>query len=212
MSTQRMSHLLGEVRREMHGAVVESMCYYGDAYGLNYGVSIPTIRKIAKSEGIDHKLARLLYRQDVRELKIAALWIADCREVDEQREFWIEGIINSEMAEEAAHALLYKCRWVADLLVGDNELHAYSAALAIARRLQVESVDWSTELLPLWSGVAAAVGRYEKLLPRGVVAILDLVIRAGATKAQVDDLLSKLPTQLKGCDYIREEVAWRLDL
>ena len=42
-----MAALLGELRREMNGAVVESMQRGEGGYGLNYGVSIPTIRAIA---------------------------------------------------------------------------------------------------------------------------------------------------------------------
>ena len=48
--TSRMVYLLGELRREMNGAVADSMRYYGTRYGLNYGVSLPTIRTIASKE------------------------------------------------------------------------------------------------------------------------------------------------------------------
>ena len=45
--TVRMAALLGELRREMNGAVAESMQRGEGGYGLNYGVSIPAIRAIA---------------------------------------------------------------------------------------------------------------------------------------------------------------------
>ena len=75
--TARMAALLGELRREMNGAVAESMQRGEGGYGLNYGVSIPTIRAIAGRVGTDHAFARFLYRQDVRELRMAAPTIAD---------------------------------------------------------------------------------------------------------------------------------------
>lgn len=75
--TARMAALLGELRREMNGAVAESMQRGEGGYGLNYGVSIPAIRAIAGRVGTDHAFARFLYRQDVRELRMAALTIAD---------------------------------------------------------------------------------------------------------------------------------------
>ena len=105
--TSRMVALLRELRRERNGAVADSMRYYGTPYGLNYGVSLPTLRRIARAEAPDHGFARYLYRQDVRELRLAALHIA-CPACFTPEEFpaWAAGIVNSEIAEEAAFALL----------------------------------------------------------------------------------------------------------
>ena len=75
--TSRMAALLGRFRRERNGVVADTMQYRGKAYGLNYGVSLPTIRAVARAERPDSDFARFLYRQDVRELKLAAFWIAD---------------------------------------------------------------------------------------------------------------------------------------
>ena len=103
--TSRMAALLGRFRRERNGVVADTMQYRGKAYGLNYGVSLPTIRAVARAERPDSDFARFLYRQDVRELKLAAFWIADPVQVTSV-EFsdWGEGIANSEMAEECAFA------------------------------------------------------------------------------------------------------------
>ena len=105
--TSRMAALLGRFRRERNGVVADTMQYRGKAYGLNYGVSLPTIRAVARAERPDSDFARFLYRQDVRELKLAAFWIADPVQVTSV-EFsdWGEGIANSEMAEECAFALM----------------------------------------------------------------------------------------------------------
>ena len=105
--TSRMAALLGRFRRERNGVVADTMQYWGKAYGLNYGVSLPTIRAVARAERPDSDFARFLYRQDVRELKLAAFWIADPVQVTSV-EFsdWGEGIANSEMAEECAFALM----------------------------------------------------------------------------------------------------------
>ncbi len=210
MSSQKMSLLLGELRREMHGAVVESMCYYGDRYGLNYGVSLPTMRRIARSEGVDHKLARLLYRQEVRELRLAALWVADVEQADQERDFWISGIINSEVAEEAAFALIHRCRWAGDLFESNNELHSYCGALSLAKGC--DQTNWQNLLLPRWGAIIAALSRHEHLLPRGVVAIMDSLINRGVAADQIRDLLQQLPTSNSSTAYILEEVDWRLNL
>ncbi|MBD9301287.1 MAG: DNA alkylation repair enzyme, partial [Alistipes senegalensis] len=67
--TSRMAALLGAFRRERNGAVADSMRLYGKPYGLNYGVSLPTLRTLARAEGTDHEFARYLYQQDVRCLR-----------------------------------------------------------------------------------------------------------------------------------------------
>ena len=48
--TSRMVALLGELRRERNGAVADAMRCYGAPYGLNYGVSLPTLRTLARAE------------------------------------------------------------------------------------------------------------------------------------------------------------------
>ena len=47
-NTSKMISLLGAMRKQMNGAVADAMYYYGANYGLNYGVSLPTVRQIAK--------------------------------------------------------------------------------------------------------------------------------------------------------------------
>ena len=90
--TSRMTALLGRLRREMNGAVVEAMERAGVKGMLNYGVSIPTIRAIAAEAGQDHAFARFLWLQQVRELRMAALSIADPGSVTpDDLDFWLSG-------------------------------------------------------------------------------------------------------------------------
>ena len=57
-NTQRMIALLGRVRKEMNGAVSESMATHGQKYGLNYGVSVATLRAVAATESPDYTFAK----------------------------------------------------------------------------------------------------------------------------------------------------------
>ena len=136
--TSRMAALLGRFRRERNGVVADTMQYRGKAYGLNYGVSLPTIRAVARAERPDSDFARFLYRQDVRELKLATFWIADPVQVTSV-EFsdWGEGIANSEMAEECAFALMSRSprgdEWGRAWCDTGNELLGYAGLLALSR-------------------------------------------------------------------------------
>ena len=76
-NTSRMLALLAELRREMNGVAADAMRSYGGQYGVNYGVAAHTIREKASAIPHDHEFAEYLYKQDVRELRIAGLWIAE---------------------------------------------------------------------------------------------------------------------------------------
>ena len=151
--TSRMVALLGAMRRERNGAVADAMRYYGADYGLNYGVSLPTVRTLARACGRDHEFARYLYAQEVRELRLAALHIAEPERLTaDEFAFWGGGICNSEVAEEAAFALLGRIDAFDELFRswcnGGTLLEGYAAVMAAARIR-------STTSIPLPHGCAA---------------------------------------------------------
>lgn len=143
--TSRMVALLGELRRERNGAVADAMCLCGKPYGLNYGVSLPTLRRIARAETPDHDFARYLYVQDVRELRLAALYVAQPERVTaDEAAFWAAGIVNSEVAEEASFALLSRVGVLPAIFeswMAASPLLQYAALLAAARSPQA-SLAW----------------------------------------------------------------------
>ena len=140
-----MVALLGELRRERNGAVADAMCLCDKPYGLNYGVSLPTLRRIARAETPDHDFARYLYVQDVRELRLAALYVAQPERVTaDEAAFWAAGIVNSEVAEEASFALLSRVGVLPELFrswITASPLLQYAVLLAAARSPQA-SLAW----------------------------------------------------------------------
>ncbi len=158
-----MVALLGELRRERNGAVADAMRCYGAPYGLNYGVSLPTLRKLARAETPDHDFARYLYLQEVRELRLAALHIARPESLTpDEFPAWAAGIVNSEVAEEAAFAFLSRAdalpalfdAWIAD----PNPLLRYAALHSAARsgRLTAAWIAPAVEAVRRAAGTAAA--------------------------------------------------------
>lgn len=206
--TSRMVVLLGAVRKQMNGAVLDTLRYYGKDYGLNYGVAIHSLRETARETGRDDDFARFLYRQQVRELRIVALWIAEpSRTTAADFPFWAAGIINSEVAEQAAHALLSQIDDIDALLAewcsSENALLAYAALLAASR-----SVHASSEAVS--EGVRSAVERFpnNRIVAQGAVAALASI--AGRCKERVLLLLDGLddsPT----ARLVREEMSWRME-
>lgn len=210
--TTRMAQLLGQMRRERNGAVADTMGYVGRCYGLNYGVSLPTVRQIARSETPDHDFARYLYLQDVRELRLAALHIAQPeRLVAEEFDHWAAGIVNSEVASEAAFALLGRADALTELfpewIASDNALLQYAALLAGARSAHL-SAAWIT---PAMDAVRGADPATAHLVAQGVVSLFAVLGAQNEENRQAVLRAAGSPGEFPAADYIHEELAWRLE-
>lgn len=207
-NTSKMVALLGKIRKQMNGAVLDTFRYYGAKYGMNYGVALHSLRDMAREIGCDDELAHFLFRQQVRELQIIALWIADAEAVTEvEFDFWANGLINSELAEQAAQGLLSKITPI-DTLVerwcgGGNELLAYAALLAASRSDKIS-------INILQSSVNKVVTAFadNHLATQGVVALLGNKIED--YRAVVESVLATLPDN-RSAAVVREEIAWRLE-
>lgn len=215
--TSRMTALLGAFRRERNGAVADSMRFYGRPYGLNYGVSLPTLRRLARAEGTDHDFARYLYRQDVRELRLAAFHIADPgRLTPEESAFWGDGLLNSEMAEEAAFALLSRATSLPTLFehwteTGSALLCQYAALMAAGRAADPQTA-WIPRIVETLRRAAEQEIPESRLLAQGAVAALAAIGSRNEENRQTvlraAGSLGSLPAE----DFVHEELAWRLEL
>ena len=208
-NTSRMLALLGELRRDRNGMAADAMCSYGGQYGVNYGVAAHTIRDRAKAEGTDHSFAEYLYRQDVRELRIAGLWIANPELIKPADfHFWAAGIINSEIAEQAALALLSKVERIDDLLAAwsqsENVLLCYAAMLAVARNAKR---DDEMSLGALYNIIEAFPDN--RLAGQGAVVLLSAIAERDA-----EAVVRFIETQPQNstAQFVREEIEWRVTI
>ena len=210
-NTQRMISLLGRLRKQMNGAVSESMQRDGQKYGLNYGVSIATVREIVASETPDYEFAKYLYKQQVRELRLAACHLAEPSRVDiNEFPFWARGIVNSELAEELAFALLSKIYDINSLMgvwtVESNELVAYAALMAASRNERT-----TTEVAFIATENAVRANPNSVLIANGVVALMCYVAsRDKSAKVGVPILLERL-ADCRAKEIIADELSWRLE-
>ncbi len=210
-NTQRMISLLGRLRKQMNGAVSESMQRDGQKYGLNYGVSIATMREIVAEETPDYEFAKYLYKQQVRELRLAACHLAEPSKVDiNEFPFWARGIVNSELAEELAFALLSKIYDINSLMgvwtVESNELVAYAALMAASRNERT-----TTEVAFIATENAVRANPNSALIANGVVALMCYVAsRDKSAKVGVPILLERL-ADCPAKEIIVDELSWRLE-
>lgn len=208
-NTSNMISLLGKMRKQMNGAVADSMFYYGQDYGLNYGVSLPTIRSIAKEWDKDHEFALYLLRQQVRELKLAAMHIAKPEMISiEEAQTWANAIINSEIAEECAFALLSQSPMAMDIyklwIASENEYVIYAALMTAARNTSL-----TTDII---APINDIVNRYPDSRPiaHGVVAVLANAYSQASLQECVKTVIAQLNNS-NAAQYIREEMSWRIE-
>lgn len=203
-----MVSLLGKIRKQMNGAVLDTFRYYGAKYGMNYGVAIHSIRDMAVEVGTDHDLAKFLYRQQVRELQIIALWIADAEQLTgSELDFWREGIVNSELAEQAAQGLLCNVEDIDSLVTawcrGENSLVAYAALLAAARNKNISDSAIQTSVVEV-----VTLNTNNHLVAQGAVALLASVI--ASNRELVASILEQLPEN-STAQLVVDEIKWRLE-
>lgn len=215
-----MLALLAALRRERNGAVAAEMRFRGAPCGLNLGVSLPTVRKIARSESPDHAFARFLLKQDVRELRLAAFHIArpECLSAEQLPE-WAAALVNSELAEEAAFALLSRAEVLPELfrdwVLADNPLQVYAALMAAARGPEAPA-EWADSAIAAVrrAAVAADEERWPTYAPRltaqGAVALLTAIGQRNEKNRQAVLRAAGSGGDTPAERYLREELAWRL--
>ena len=157
--TQRMIGLLRRLKVEMNGAVVDAMRSRGLDYPLSYGVSVPTIREIAKAYAPAHAFALFLFRQQVRELKLAAAFIDDPSEVTAaQMREWADGLTNTEMALE----------WMGS----PEPMKRYAGLLTAASAIRAEkNRAWADRFFEQADRIARR-GDLESFVGRGLVMLM----------------------------------------
>lgn len=204
MLEQKKRLLLYRLRKEMNGAALDTMCYFGEDYARNYGVQIYAIRNLAREIGTDHELAKSFYTENIREVRLVALWIAESEKVSvADFPFWASGIINSEVAEQASHALLSRIVPIAELLMSwsksDNALLAYCALLSAARNGGVESATAVASILNATTNFSD-----NRLVAQGATALA-----ANLSDEAVAQLLEILPDN-PTATLLRDEISWRV--
>lgn len=220
-NTAKMVRILTRLKTEKNGAVVDSMRDKGITYSLSYGVSVPLIREVAVAYSPDHSLARFLYVQDVRELKLASFSIADPDAVTvDEFAFWASGVENSEVAEHLGTVLLSKIPTVAGLvelwLASGNELLAYSALMAggaaISRNKNLSGMDLGKCIGIISDTGNGIVTSRQRYLWHGLSVFLMNVLQwIPDSKSIVGGLLEHIMSEKYLCaEYLNAEIGWLL--
>ncbi|MGE0076865.1 MAG: DNA alkylation repair protein [Bacteroidales bacterium] len=109
---EKALEIKASIRHHMNGETSDNMRREGILYKVNYGVSIPELKQIAKPYQNDHDLAMELYKEEIRECKIIASLIDDPTLVTgEQIDDWSNEFDNSEIVEQVCGNLIWKSEY-----------------------------------------------------------------------------------------------------
>ena len=122
----------------MDGTASRSMREKGLDYKINWGVSIPDLRKMADEYGKDYELAIELWKENIRECKILATMMMPPEQMlPEIVELWMEQTSSQEIAEMAAFNLYQHLEYAPVLafqwIAGDNEMEQICGYNLLAR-------------------------------------------------------------------------------
>jgi len=104
-----IEEVLKGLRGEARPDQLEGMARYGMAVERRLGVSIPSLRKLAKEVGKDHNLALELWRTGIAEARIVAAMIDDPKQLTEaQMEDWVKDINSWDVCDQVCMNLFEK--------------------------------------------------------------------------------------------------------
>jgi len=101
--------ILKKLKSSSNPKAVEGMVRFGINPENTYGVSIPSLRKMAKETGKNHPLAQQLWASGIHEARILASMIDDPKMVtEEQMERWVEDFNSWDICDQCCMNLFDK--------------------------------------------------------------------------------------------------------
>ncbi len=115
--------ILAEMKSKADPKAVEGMARFGISSENTLGLSMPTVRGIAKRTGRDHGLAQELWKSGIHEARILAAFVDEPEKVTEaQMEKWVAGFDSWDVCDQVCSGLF------------DRTPYAFRKALEWSRR------------------------------------------------------------------------------
>jgi hypothetical protein len=109
VSERIYQEILRKIKPLQNGETADSMTQRGVHYKLNLGASVVSLQQLASNYAPDHLLALKLWNKQWRETMILATLLEKPEEVSEnQMDFWVKQIQQTEIAEQVAMNLFSK--------------------------------------------------------------------------------------------------------
>lgn len=215
---KRKTEILTEMRRQMNGVVADATKAVNGAGIFSYGVLVPVIRAVAATYHPDHLLAQYLFSSDIRELKIAAVYIADTGAVTmEQAEKWKNSLATFEIADHAATGLFSKTSIAMEIARSwsreNDPLIQKAAMMTAGKQLQrIKNADTGTAR-ECFRMAENALENENRIVLNSIAFML---VQLAKTSPENLDLVRKYVRELENSlsgqrKYTAGEIAWQLE-
>lgn len=129
-----------DFRLGMNGVVSTSMREKGMNYKINFGLSLPQIRDIAKKYPQNSEVAEILWKENIRESKLLATMLYPLIDMTlDKAEEWISSIEYNEVSDIVSMYLFAKVPYAEELVLknikSDNENKIYFGFRLLTRLL-----------------------------------------------------------------------------
>ncbi len=105
----RVQEIIRELREQGNPSSLKGMARFGIATGTAFGVSVPTVRSLAKKIGRDHRLSLDLWKTGYHDARLLASMIDDPIQVSEdQMESWAKDFDSWDVVDQCCGNLFDK--------------------------------------------------------------------------------------------------------
>lgn len=207
---QQVADVRRRIRLAMNGVVAEHMTSHGAVYRQNYGVSVLSLREIARRYEKNHDLAQRLWALGIRETMILATLLEPeqtCSLDDARR--WVADFHQIELVEQACMNLFSKMPRARELcmaLLDADDDWSRVTAFTLSARIYASLTDEEAGLLLRKGMEWSATDNY--FLYKAIALSLASISRRGRETADrvVAELQQLKGSSLTGQRYIVHEV------
>lgn len=207
--------ILGELRSDMNGAVVESMREYsGEEPFFSYGVTMPKIKVTVREYAPNHELAQELFNSRIRELKLAGIYMDAPESVTiTQMEQWSESFFSIEIAENCGSMLFFAApealKIAGEWLGSDVPNKIKAALLMVGKRAKMKySSNEQSEYISLIGQIKTIASTERPMLQLGIVTALTALY---PHDSEYSLLVKEIMVDELTAPAVRSELEWRID-
>jgi 3-methyladenine DNA glycosylase AlkD len=150
------SEILKQLKAQSNARNIAGMARFGINPHNTYGISIPTLRRIARQSGKDHRLALDLWKSGIHEARILAALVDRPEQVTAaQMERWVKDFDSWDVCDQVCSNLFDKTEF------------AYSKATAWSRREEefVRRAGFALMAALAWHDKAGSDAAFRRFLP-----------------------------------------------
>lgn len=193
-------------RLTMNGVASTSMRQKGMSYKINFGLLIPQIKGLAESYEKNAELAKSLWKEDTRELKILATLLYPISEfTEEDANKWVAEITNQEIREQVCFNLFQELPYAYKLAMewgcSANQDIRTTGYWLLARLLLIKKTEGVA--LDSFSSIMNDAVSEDTFLHNAALLALKHIGRQ--SKAIADEILKDLSIYKEDEDLVKQE-------